>query len=39
LAYKGVKNYEALCYNIELDILMIIEDSKFSMAHLDIDLL
>jgi hypothetical protein len=37
--YKGAKNYEALCYNSDLDILMVIEDSKFSMAELDIKVL
>ena len=36
LVYKGVKNYEALCFNTVLNILMIIQDSKFSMAELDI---
>lgn len=37
--FKGGRNYEALCYNTEFDILMVIEDSKFAMAELDIDVL
>ncbi len=39
VVYKGTRNYEALCYNTEHDILMVIEDSKFSMAELDIEVL
>ncbi len=39
LVYKGGKNYEALCYNTVYDILMVVEDSKFSMAELDVSVL